>query len=91
MDHEKVENKWQPKKYKMTGEVNMSTIKDFYQRWKQGKVDPFFRSQKQTETQNKINKQLLVKKLVGSNYQQFVFDPDYHFVVYYYSLNCEKC
>ena len=32
-----------------------------------------------------------MKKLVGSNYEEFVFDPNYHFVVYYYSLNCEKC
>ena len=44
MDHEKAENKWQPYKYKMTSEVTIENIQQFYLDWKKGKVKPFFRS-----------------------------------------------
>jgi len=44
MDHEKVNNKWLPKKYKMEGEVTLESIKQFYLKWKNGDLKPFFRS-----------------------------------------------
>ena len=72
-------------KYKYDGEITQSTIKKFFRDFKSGILSPYFKSESFAESEGSI------KTLVGTNFEEVVFDKLKDVVVFFHSVWCVEC
>ena len=75
-----------PKKYEMKEEINKENIMNFINKWSEGKLEPYIRSEPIPE-KNEIG----LVKLVGKNFKKEVIENEKDIFIYFVSPKCIRC
>lgn len=72
--------------YQLRDRLTSDSMIHWYKEFKQGKLKPFYKSESPAE--HKSNQ---MRKLVGKNFNKYVYNNDHDAVVIYHSPNCTVC